>query len=97
MTRITTLDGIKKGDKLLELETVQGLNGNLVGAFLYPLTVVKVTKAKVHVNNDYFNCGYALRKDGDFENRDFYCGKKTEFFKPDDSETLQQAQLVLQV
>lgn len=96
MIKVTTLEGIKKGDRLLELETVQGLNGGLAGAFIYPLTVVKVTKAKVHVNNDYFNCGYAFRKDSDFTSNKFYYGKRTELFMPDESEALPQAQLALQ-
>lgn len=95
MKKLTSFADIKVGDKLLEVETIAGPNGDFGGGMVYPLTVTKVTCKKVYVNNDYFNCGYAFRKEGDLENRGFYYGKRTELYIPDPQGKLPSQSLML--
>lgn len=83
MTKLMSLDSLKVGDKVLQVEYNQGLNGAVERAYANLITVVKCTKAKVYFEDDVYNIRFAMRKDGYNANSEFYYGIKTDYYLPE--------------
>lgn len=82
MTKLTDLNSLKVGDKVLQVEYNQGLGGQVERVYANLITVIKVTKVKVHFSDDVYNIRFAMRKDTYNPNGSFYYGKKTDYYIP---------------
>ena len=80
MEKLMTVDGLKKGDKLVQVTYAQGVGGVVTEHDRVDLTVVKVNKATIEVDCAARRYGFRMRKGADLTGRWSY-GMKHEYFK----------------